>query len=184
MAYDEDQLEIQTSSKAPVFSRKPPRQKRVSHETKVLWYALGSGSVGVLVSMIFIWTGDFASHVQWTLTLLIVGFWLSFAFAARTLVIRPLQTLSNILAALREEDFSIRGRSSRRNDALGEVVAEINELSQTLREQRLGAMRPARCLGKLSPRSTWPSSPLIMIRVCVSSTALANAFSPSLPSAC
>src|SRR5262249_48806363 len=148
MAYDEDQLAIQSSSPAPTFSRKAPK-RRISHETKVLWYALASGSMGVLVSMIFIWTGDFASHVQWTLTLLIVGFWFSFAFAARTLVIRPLQTLSNILAALREEDFSIRGRSSRRDDALGEVVAEINELSQTLREQRLGAMEAGALLGKV-----------------------------------
>src|SRR5215468_1298236 len=149
MAYDEDQLAIQTSSTAPTFSRKPPKQKRISHETKVLWYALASGSVGVLVSLIFIWTSDYASHIQWTLTLIIVLTWISFAFAARALVIRPLQTLSNILAALREEDFSIRGRSSRRDDALGEVVAEINELSQTLREQRLGAMEAGALLGKV-----------------------------------
>ena len=73
MAYDEDQLAIQTSSKAPTLSRKPPRQRRISHETKVLWYALASGSVAVLVSLIFIWTGDYASHVQWTLTLLVVA---------------------------------------------------------------------------------------------------------------
>jgi nitrogen fixation/metabolism regulation signal transduction histidine kinase len=51
-----------------------------------------------------------------------------------------LQTLSNLLAAMREEDFSVRGRGARRDDAMGEVMIEVNSLSETLREQRLGAL--------------------------------------------
>jgi nitrogen fixation/metabolism regulation signal transduction histidine kinase len=45
-----------------------------------------------------------------------------------------------LLAALREEDFSVRGRGARRDDAMGEVMIEVNALSETLREQRLGAL--------------------------------------------
>jgi nitrogen fixation/metabolism regulation signal transduction histidine kinase len=41
---------------------------------------------------------------------------------------------------LREGDFSVRGRSPRPDDALGEVMREVNTLGSTLREQRLGAM--------------------------------------------
>src|SRR3979411_1849517 len=52
---------------------------------------------------------------------------------------RPLQTMSNLLAALREGDYSIRARGARENDALGEVLLEINSLGETLRVQRLGA---------------------------------------------
>jgi nitrogen fixation/metabolism regulation signal transduction histidine kinase len=52
----------------------------------------------------------------------------------------PLQTLSNLLAALREGDYSIRGRAAKNDDPLGDVVREINALSSTLRTQRLGAM--------------------------------------------
>jgi two-component system nitrogen regulation sensor histidine kinase NtrY len=55
-------------------------------------------------------------------------------------VVFSLQTLSNLLAALREEDFSVRGRDARRDDAMGEVMIEVNALSETLREQRLGAL--------------------------------------------
>jgi two-component system nitrogen regulation sensor histidine kinase NtrY len=151
MAYEEDQLAIQNASRAESISahRSPAGGRRISHESKVLLYSLLSGSIAVLTALLFIWLGDYASHIQWTLTLVIVLSWISFAFAARSLVVRPLQTLSNILAALREEDFSIRGRSSRRDDALGEVVSEINELSQTLREQRLGAMEAGALLGKV-----------------------------------
>ncbi len=40
--------------------------------------------------------------MQWTLTVLIVTFCLGFAFALRERVVLPLQTLSNLLAALGE----------------------------------------------------------------------------------
>jgi nitrogen fixation/metabolism regulation signal transduction histidine kinase len=55
-------------------------------------------------------------------------------------VVFPLQTVSNLLGALREGDYSVRGRSPRSDDALGEVMREINTLGSTLREQRLGAL--------------------------------------------
>jgi nitrogen fixation/metabolism regulation signal transduction histidine kinase len=74
------------------------------------------------------------------LGLLIVGLWLSFAISVRHRVTFSLQTLSNLLAAMREEDFSVRGRGARRDDAMGEVMIEVNSLSETLREQRLGAL--------------------------------------------
>ena len=52
-------------------------------------------------------------------------------------VIFPLYTLSNLLEALREGDYSLRGSRARRGDPIGDVVWEVNALSQTLREQRL-----------------------------------------------
>ena len=77
--------------------------------------------------------------MQWTLTLIIVGSVSGFSLSAREHVVRPLQTMSNLLAALREGDYSIRARGARADDALGEVLLEINALGETLRLQRLGA---------------------------------------------
>ena len=57
--------------------------------------------------------------------------------------------LSNLLSALREEDFSVRGRGARTGDPLGEVLIEVNALSDTLKHQRLGAR--AWCPKTLSP---------------------------------
>jgi len=102
--------------------------------------ALGSGLPGTAIALLLLWRGDFSSKVQWTLTLLIVGLWWGVSVALRDRVVYPLQTLSNLLAALREEDFSIRARGQRRDDPLGEVLIEMNALADTLREQRLGAM--------------------------------------------
>lgn len=52
---------------------------------------------------------------------------------------RPLQTLSNVVAALREEDFSFRARGARRGDSLGDLAHEINALASTLQYQRSAA---------------------------------------------
>src|SRR5262249_30623665 len=59
-----------------------------------------------------------------------------FAVRLRNRVVYPLYTLSNLLEALREGDFSLRGSRARRDDPIGEVIWEINTLSQTLRDQR------------------------------------------------
>lgn len=55
-------------------------------------------------------------------------------------VARPLQTLSNIVAALREDDFSFRARGAMRGDALGDLALEINTLARTMQVQRNAAM--------------------------------------------
>ncbi len=123
-----------------VQTRAAGRHKRLPHENRVLLLALAAGAAGVLVSMILLWTGDFTPKVQWTVTILVVVFWLSFAFSVRGAVIRPLQTLSNMQAALREGDFSLRARGAATEDALGELLLEVNALAESLHEQRLGAM--------------------------------------------
>jgi nitrogen fixation/metabolism regulation signal transduction histidine kinase len=112
-----------------------------SHEGRVVLLALLAGLPGSTVALWMLWTpGASTAKVQWTLTVLIVGAWLGFALAVRERVVFPLQTLSNLLGALREGDYSVRGRSPRPDDALGEVMREVNTLGSTLREQRLGAM--------------------------------------------
>ncbi len=65
--------------------------------------------------------------------------WPGVAICARRHVARPLQTISNLLAALREGDFSIRARTGGGADPLEHVMFEINTLADTLRGQRLGA---------------------------------------------
>lgn len=102
--------------------------------------ALGAGLPGVLISLLLLWLSDYTTKVQLTLTLFIVVIWLGYAFALRERVVRPLQTISNLLAALREGDYSIRARGVNHEDALADVMLEVNALGETLREQRLGAL--------------------------------------------
>src|SRR5438128_498436 len=111
--------------------------------------ALLAGLPAVVIALILLWTGSLTPKAQWTLTLIILGFWLGVASELRERVVFPLQTLSNLLAALREGDFSIRGRHVRNADALAEVTREVNTLAETLREQRLGALEATALLRKV-----------------------------------
>ncbi len=118
----------------------PKSTRRLSHDQNVFLHALLAGLPGVVVSMAYLWGGDQTAKEQWTLSLLILSFWLGFAASVRSKVVRPLQTMANLLSALREGDFSIRARGARRDEPLGDVLAEINTLGGVLQEQRLGAL--------------------------------------------
>src|SRR5262249_40224804 len=114
------------------------RDRRIALDLKVFLLSLAAGSPAVVASMIMLWTEGFTPKVEWTVTVFVVGFWLACSYAARERVVFPLQTLSNLLAALREGDFSIRARGARHDDALGEAMLEVNQLGSILRAQRLG----------------------------------------------
>ena len=103
------------------------------------WLILAAIAPAIIIVMSILWFGDFSAKVQWTLTIVILTFAAGFISTARDHVVRPLQTMSNLLAALREGDYSIRARGARGDDALGEVLLEVNTLGETLRVQRLGA---------------------------------------------
>jgi nitrogen fixation/metabolism regulation signal transduction histidine kinase len=120
--------------------------RSLTYEHRIQLLALAAGLPGSLIAILLLWFGDYSSQTAWTLTVLIIIFWLGFAISLRHRVVFSLQTLSNLLAAMREEDFSIRARGARSDDALGEVMIEVNALSQTLREQRLGALEAAALL--------------------------------------
>jgi PAS domain S-box-containing protein len=102
--------------------------------------ALLAGAPGALITLLLLWMGDWTLKVQSTLTLLVLGVWWGAAVAVRSRVTRPLQAVSNLLLALREGDYSVRGHVGRSEDPLAEVLHEVNLLSETLRTQRLGAL--------------------------------------------
>lgn len=117
--------------------RRPHR--RLTHETRLTLLTAAAAAPAALIVLSILWFGDYSAKVQWTLTLLILGCFTGFLSSARQHVVHPLQTMTNLLAALREGDYSIRARGAREDDALGEALLEINSLGETLRVQRLGA---------------------------------------------
>jgi hypothetical protein len=98
---------------------RPGSQPRLQHETRVTLLSLAAGLPAVVIAMVLLWGGTFPSRVQFTLTVLIVLSWVGFSLALRERVTRPLQTLSNMLAALREGDSSIRARGADTRHPLG-----------------------------------------------------------------
>jgi len=128
-----------------------PRRRRrlLTHDRRVLVFSLVAGLVPLVVAVLLLWTGDFATRTRWTLAGLAVAWWLIFSFSARETVVRPLQTLSNLLGALREGDFSFRARTGRDQGPLGDALRELNALAQTLREERLFALEAGALLERV-----------------------------------
>jgi len=111
--------------------------------------AVAAGLPGSLVSLIILWAGDFTPKVQWTLTVFILVLWWGFALAVRERTVLPLRILANLLEALRAGDYSIRARRPRGDDALGEVMIEVNALGEMLRAQRFDAVDASQLLRKV-----------------------------------
>ncbi|HEY5752774.1 MAG TPA: ATP-binding protein [Chthoniobacterales bacterium] len=109
-------------------------------ENRLALVAFASGIPAMLVALVLLWADDHSAKLRWTFTLLILLSSVGGALLLRARAKRPLQTIANLLAALREEDFSIRARGARHGDALGEVFFEINSLGDTLQRQRTGAL--------------------------------------------
>ncbi len=116
------------------------RRPRLSYENRLTLLTLCAGAAPLATSLVLLWTGEFTPKLQWTLTVFIVACWAGFAAAVRSRIIRPLQTVANLMAALREGDFSVRAVHSKEGDVLDGIVSEINTLADTLHEQRLGAL--------------------------------------------
>src|SRR5213595_3260887 len=121
------------------MNRAPKSRYRLSHEGKLTWLTFGAAVPAVVVALALLWSGNYSGKLQWTLTILIIACFLGFISSAREHIVHPLRTMSNLLAALREGDYSIRARGASADNALGEALLEINSLGETLRLQRLGA---------------------------------------------
>jgi two-component system nitrogen regulation sensor histidine kinase NtrY len=80
------------------------------------------------------------SSIQWIALPSVAIAWIFVVSLLLEQIIRPLQTLANVVAALREDDYSFRARGGRRNDAMGDLALEINALAGMLQVQRVGAM--------------------------------------------
>src|ERR1700733_1904557 len=132
---------------------------RPVHEQRMFLLALGAGLPAVVVALVLLWTGTHLPQEQWTLTVMIALVWWGCAGAVRERVASPLRTLSNLLEAMREGDYSIRARGAisgneldrgvTREDALGDVITQLNAMGATLRAQRLGALEATTLLRKV-----------------------------------
>jgi two-component system nitrogen regulation sensor histidine kinase NtrY len=126
-----------------------------SFETRILLLALAVGLPGTAVALLLLWLGPYTPRTQWIVTGLLALAWWWIAEKLWRSVVRPLQTMSNLLHAVRKGDFSLRARLPRQMeeadalDAFGQVMLEINAIGETLREQRLGALEATALLNRV-----------------------------------
>jgi two-component system nitrogen regulation sensor histidine kinase NtrY len=124
------------------------RRRWLTFERRLLLLALCAGlpaivTAGVLLAL----SGNSAGTVS-TIAAIVILPWIAFAAAVGERVAYAMRTLANLLGALRDGDFSFRLRLDDRG-SLGEVYMQVNEMAETLHEQRLGAMEATALLQKV-----------------------------------
>ncbi len=122
-----------------VSDRDRPR-RRWSGERAVLALVLVAALPAVAVALDALWRWPYALEVRWTLATVVVVTWSVAAAVAYHRVVSPLQVIANLLGALREGDYAIRGLDTGGGSALGLVMHEVNTLGETLQRQRLSAV--------------------------------------------
>ena len=112
----------------------PPKSHRLSHERKLTWLTL-VGCSAIVVALLFFVFAITARSALYANDLIALAF--GFHSSSR----EHISSLANmsICSALREGVYSLRARGASEDNALGEVLLEINSLGETLRLQRLGA---------------------------------------------
>jgi two-component system nitrogen regulation sensor histidine kinase NtrY len=117
-----------------------------SLERSVMLLALLAGLPASLVLLYIAWHLDYSFEVRWTLAAIIAITWIGSAALAYQLVTKALYLQANLLGALREGDYSIRGTGAQPGSAVDLVMQEINALGDTLQRQRTEAVESTKLL--------------------------------------
>jgi two-component system, NtrC family, nitrogen regulation sensor histidine kinase NtrY len=104
-----------------------------------LWlYLLGLPTA--VLCWLLLWRYSVEPLEQCLVLLALVLGWMFAVSLLMEQITRPLQTLANVVAALREDDYSFRARGGLRNDAIGDLALEVNRLASMLQGQRASAL--------------------------------------------
>jgi len=114
-----------------------------------MFWALLGGLPALGLAGTLLWLGRYPVNIAAPAVAIVGALWLGCACVLKRGVAYQLRTLSNVLGALRERDFSLRATRAQDTGALGEVFSEVNALGEALREQRLGAFETRALLQKV-----------------------------------
>ena len=125
------------------------RRSARSLELSVTLLVLAGGFPAVVSLLYIVWSVWFLPgsepwwglpESRWSLTVLILAAYFGSAAAGYQMVVRSLQVVTNLLGALREGDYSIRGTGAKVGSSVGLVMDEVNDLGHTLQRQRTEAI--------------------------------------------
>jgi two-component system nitrogen regulation sensor histidine kinase NtrY len=134
---------------ARVLAKSRSLNHRIAFERRLRWLCVLLSTPGAALAAWIAWR----EHLSAGIALVFLGLLALFALIVTAILleqtIRPLQTLSNVIGAIREEDFSFRARGQHRGDALGELAIEINQFADFLQQQRVGGMEATALLQRV-----------------------------------
>jgi len=113
----------------------PERTSSILYERRIALFTLLAILPGVLAAGVLIALSPWPVPLRFLLVLLLCSVSGLLGRLLRRQIVHSLHTLSNVVAALREEDFSFRARGATPNDPLGQLALEINSLAELLAAQ-------------------------------------------------
>ena len=138
------------SSKGDPLAARGRERPGPRRERQVFVLALVTALPGLVLAWWLLWlAAPYDPVLRWSLGVGAAGLTGLLAYASRARVARNVMTLASMLGALREGDFSVRGRGANVDDAFGLALHEVNELSEMLQKQRLGALEATALLRRV-----------------------------------
>lgn len=137
------------ASSSPAPKSGPRKRVRLLYEHRINLYCFLVALPGLLVSIVLVWMQPWSLESRLALIGLELFVWWLLALALQDQTTRPLQTLSNVIGALREEDYSFRARNAVAEDALGELSLEVNALADMLSDEKIRAIEATALLQRV-----------------------------------
>jgi nitrogen fixation/metabolism regulation signal transduction histidine kinase len=128
---------------------RPRRKHRLLYEHRISLYSFLVALPALLASGVLVWLLPWSLEARLSLIGGELFIWWILALALQEQTTRPLQTLSNVISSLREEDYSFRARNASPNDVLGELSLEVNALADMLSGQKLRSVEATALLQRV-----------------------------------
>lgn len=130
------------------YERHDRRQTRSA--VKRAWlYSLALALPGLLFAAMLAWQQRISVPMVLLTALCLLTYLGLVASALIETLVRPLQTLSNVVSSLREGDYSFRARGAGSPDPLGELATEVNALADLLQKQRVRSLEATALLARI-----------------------------------
>ena len=124
------------------------RALRLRFEGRLLLYALAAGVPAALAATVLLWI-HYPGPPALAATVVLGAAAVGLPILLHRRLTYTLNTLANLLEALREGDFSLRARTAWGGGPMEEVMTEVNAVGDVVREQRLGAVEATVLLRKV-----------------------------------
>jgi two-component system nitrogen regulation sensor histidine kinase NtrY len=118
----------------------------MAYERRIVLTAALAVAPVAIAAIVLVFVGDFSLKVRWTVVFFTILSTFVATYVLHEQLVYPLRTLANLITALREEDYSLRARKARRDDALGDVMVEVNALAELMESRKLEAVEAAALL--------------------------------------
>jgi nitrogen fixation/metabolism regulation signal transduction histidine kinase len=104
---------------------------------------------GIVLVVVWMWEAGASAAWMASLGIALLLYAVLVSIVLQEKITHRLRTLSSVVSALREEDYSFRARGTRTMGAFGELAAEINLLADTFQQQRTQTIETTALLAKI-----------------------------------